>query len=1015
LLISVVDQPDVLYDLSSGTTNPVPAPMLDPLAQRMLQEGFMLSGGGSKILFSPDGSSVAVAHGSIQIWNVQTRQLIQAFSMEKPLSITGMAFSSDGKRLAVITYEGNVISWNTRTGGQELFLSAEALATVQVFAAYGGAEPGPGIGADAISEQGIAFSPDGRHLALGNGTVVEVWDVTTGNKVRTLEQNLPAAFPTSVSYSSDGKKIYAILNRNRDAAVWDAFTGKLIRQYELPRVDPNAFTAIALNNSLFARNNYDESDQWIEIWDLEKEQIIRLPTHIREVEPLRFSENGEFLIALVDHRQLYIWRTDTGQLVFVSDKVFDIGDMAISPDGRSLATATYGKVSLWDISPYSQAAYSSDFVPPPYPPTETPWFSSRNDYPTSTPQPTQIVAILTQPSLPNDAITTENASQVRQETQFGNGNTSQISWIGDKVFISSSQGVYEYDTRLLKETRRFEFEDLWVTNSQVLSDGRILVAGSTFKGKIQVWDVTNNKKLVDLPGIGEPAINPDGKWLVFVNESQGLETINLETGQMGNLLNSKWHSLKWPVFSPDGKLVAAIQSDWSVRVWDLATGVIVDGVGGLEADITDMSFSPDGKYIVGASGGSAWVWSLIPSFMPQEFNFFEGTINGNLTLFEKTVTAVAMNSDSSLIAIGTSEHDVWIYDRKTARTVTKLTSDNSVPVKLTFSPDGSQLVSIDRDGKMILWDLPTQRPLVVSQSHIGPIRGIVMRQDGAISAWARNSVWVLEAKDATITRSTFVPIGEILSVSPAGDLAASYSPLRVSLFDAKTGEFKQTLPEEAEDVFVDYQFEGQILRQFYGAMFSLDGKKLATFGAGGVWMYDLPEGKLVSHLEGIYTRKSAFSPDGAWLVASLFEQGGNLFLVNFMDGEQIFSFSFPDFNYPINEQYVFSPNNKWIGIVANHWSEPAVLLLIDTSNGMVAKSLPFENKKLASLAFSSDSKLVAVGQDDGQIVLVDIAGMKIIATLDGHKGAVTSLAFSHDGRFLVSIGVDGIMKVWGIP
>jgi WD40 repeat protein len=36
-------------------------------------------------------------------------------------------------------------------------------------------------------------------------------------------------------------------------------------------------------------------------------------------------------------------------------------------------------------------------------------------------------------------------------------------------------------------------------------------------------------------------------------------------------------------------------------------------------------------------------------------------------------------------------------------------------------------------------------------------------------------------------------------------------------------------------------------------------------------------------------------------------------------------------------------------------------------------------------------------------------------TLTGHINAVTSLAFSADGKFLVSSGEDNLIKIWQIP
>ena len=1012
LIVSVADQPDVLYNLASGKTSPAPVPTLDPLEKEMLQDAYLLAGGGSKILFSPDGKNVAVGHGSIQIWDVQTRQLLRAISNDQPLSITGMTYSPDGQHLAVIDADGNVFAWNVLSGQCELSLSAQALATGQVLLAIGGEGLGPGIGAGVMGEQGIAFSPDGKSLALGNGAAVEVWDVASASKLWTLEQTQPASLPTSVSFSADGRFIYAALNRNRDAAVWDAATGKLLRRLDLPRVDPNAFTAIALRGPLFARNNYVENNTWIELWDLDKGQMTKLPTPQRETEPLRFSADGRFFMALVDHSRVYIWRVDTGQLVFISDDSFDVGDLALGPDGKMLATADYGKVSLWDLAPYTGAASAANFVPPAPPPSATPYVSD-DTYPTATPQPTQALIPLPLPTLQPGAITAGNAAQLRQQARFGNGDLAQVTWAENGILLTSSQGVYLYDAQTLAETRRFEPERIACTQSRLLPDGRLLVAGATVDNKVQVWDAASNKMLVELPGTGEPALSPDGKWLVYAGDTGGLGKWNLETGQAGVLLRSQWYTLHWPVFSPDGTRVAAIQSDRSIRVWDLATGAILDGVGGPDTDITDMSFSADGNYVVGAAGGSAWVWSLKPSLLPLKFNFYEGQVAYNMTLYQNTVSAAVMDAAASQVAIGTTEHTIWVYDHQTARVRAKLEGDTGAPIKLAFSPDGSRLLSVDRDGKMILWDIAAHKPLVTSLAFRAHLDDFVIRQDGRISAWGENTIWTFNPADANLEQAVPVTGGKILAVSPAGDLAAAYSPLKVSLYDATTGALKQTLPEEAKDVFVEYYYEGQILRQFYGAVFSPDGKRLATLGAGGFWLYSLPDGKQTGYAEGNNTRSAAFSPDGDWLVASLAEIGYRNApeLFDARNAASLFSLDASD-NFAQNR---ISPDKRWIGSVTNEWEQPSALVIVDASAGQRVKRLPFEKVKLVSLAFNPDVSLVAVGQADGKVVLVDFETMKIVATFEAHKGPVTSLAFLPDGRSLISAGQDGVVKIWTVP
>ena len=65
-----------------------------------------------------------------------------------------------------------------------------------------------------------------------------------------------------------------------------------------------------------------------------------------------------------------------------------------------------------------------------------------------------------------------------------------------------------------------------------------------------------------------------------------------------------------------------------------------------------------------------------------------------------------------------------------------------------------------------------------------------------------------------------------------------------------------------------------------------------------------------------------------------------------------------------------------------------------------------------SVAFSPDGKLLVSGSEDGKVRLWNVDAQKVQSTLDSHKGAVYGVAFSPDGKQLASAGADGTARLW---
>jgi WD40 repeat protein/class 3 adenylate cyclase len=166
------------------------------------REVFTLPGHGDwvqGIKYSPDGTRIAatVFGGPVRFWDAATGQELMA--LDPGAEVVGIAFSPDGKRLAASRFDGGALVWDIAgidlpagtdpPAGTDLSSGAESPV---IFTLFGHAAFTPGV----------AFSPDGAHLATASfdGTA-KVWDMGTGQEWLTL--TAPDAL-ASVAFSPDG-------------------------------------------------------------------------------------------------------------------------------------------------------------------------------------------------------------------------------------------------------------------------------------------------------------------------------------------------------------------------------------------------------------------------------------------------------------------------------------------------------------------------------------------------------------------------------------------------------------------------------------------------------------------------------------------------------------------------------------------------------------------------------------------------------------------------------------------
>jgi len=596
----------------------------------------------SALAFSPDGRTVAVASAH----DVLLLDVGSAGGSAAQRSLAGttmgisLAFSSDGKQLAVGRDDGGIVVLDLASG-----------------------TPRPLLGhSDGVDS--VVFSPDGRAL-LSNSydRSARLWDVATGASVELpdpAEVTALAFGPSGLLAwgSSDG----ALRLRGADGGI-----------ETLPGAGRVASVGFSSDG---ARVLGSSSDGTVRSWE-RLTNVVRVLGHDTPVTGAWFARDGVRIITAAADRKLRVWDS-SGGLRILTGATASISSLVLSADGELISVCSNGDVRVW----------STALGPEPSIKLDGPGGRGIGELPGATP-----VVLM---AAGNGRVAEWDLAGGRSRlTMDAAPDVSQLIALSpDGSTLLASGGSGRLASVRISDRRMFWVEPghqgptsvlTWAPDSTHFATGgidsaiHILAPGSV--GTSLVNHRTTLRAL---------AFSPDGKRLASGGDGADVRLWNLgsEDGQPLRGHTGVIYALR---FSPDGGTLASAGGDATIRLWDVASAAASRTLRGHAGVIDALEYSPDGTLISSSQDGSARVWRPDGSAL--------------LLRHDVRLTALALSSDGTNVATGAADGSIRVWRVRDGALLRVLRRHRGEIGNLLLTRDGKWLVSSSDDVTARAWSL----------------------------------------------------------------------------------------------------------------------------------------------------------------------------------------------------------------------------------------------------------------------------------------------------------------------
>ena len=489
-----------------------------------------------------------------------------------------------------------------------------------------------------------------------------------------------------------------------------------------------------------------------------------------------------------------------------------------------------------------------------------------------------------------------------------NGHYLQATFapVGSTLAVSNALGVGFWESATGSQMSFHTWPHFRLFCLAFAPDGRSIAIGHNH-GVVEQLIVPSTVQLRILRCWANPwavAFAPNGRTLASGNDDRTVRLWDVATGKLHATLVGQRRNVEWLAFSPDSRILAsatweegAPASAEELRLWDVATGTLLASLERLTGQVYALAFVPNSRLLVAGCEDHA------VKLLDTDITPMPDSLPGHTP---KEVWSLAFSPDGRTLASGGDDHLVKLWDAATGKERAALSGHESLVTAVAFSPDGRTVASASYDEKVRLWDAATgqlratlaagQKLRCLAFSRDGKTLAAgtkVTKATGTIKLWEVDSLRELpplEGHGKTVRSVAFSGDGtRLVSASEDGKIRLWDTAIWRELQQIDDTERIGCLAVTPDDRTLVTGNKAGIVQlwnavagreratlrghtgELYALTYSPDGKTLAAAGEDRtVRLWQAATGEELLTLKGHTTRVNAlaFSPDGTVLASA---------------------------------------------------------------------------------------------------------------------------------------------------